>query len=66
VSDIRLPRCRVLDRRGNRCCNEAVGNGDWCAHHMAAAVSEYRDIVAARTRVVRMPGGSVRVAAPEA
>ena len=42
----RKPRCRMLDRRANRCQNEAVTDFGLCAHDLAAAVAEYAAVTA--------------------
>jgi hypothetical protein len=44
----RKPRCMrlVADKRGvNRCTAEQVDGSDLCAHHLARAVEDYRNIV---------------------
>lgn len=46
----RKPRCLklVVSKRGkNQCESEQVDGSDLCAHHLAAAVREYNEIIAA-------------------
>lgn len=45
----RIPRCRKLDRRLNRCGSEEIEDTGLCAHHLAAAFSDY----------LRMAGGTL-------
>ena len=44
----RAPRCLllVISRHGvNRCTSEQVGGSGLCAHHLARAVEDYRNII---------------------
>ena len=45
----RVPRCRKLDRKLNRCGSEEIEDTGLCAHHLAAAFSDY----------LRMAGGTL-------
>lgn len=50
----RAPRCLklVVSKRGkNQCTSEQVDGSDMCAHHLAAAVEDYRRIVS-----IHLPG----------
>jgi len=50
----RKPRCLklVVSKRGkNQCQSEQVDGSDLCAHHLARAVEDYRNIIS-----VHVPG----------
>jgi hypothetical protein len=59
----RKPRCMrlVADKRGvNRCTAEQAGDSELCVRHLAAAATEYEEIIA--TYILRngwadIPGG---------
>jgi hypothetical protein len=42
----RKPRCRMLDRKLNRCANEAVTPFGLCAADLAAAYAEFNAVTA--------------------
>lgn len=43
----RKVRCRVHDRLGNRCPNEALSDYGMCAKHLAGAAAEFRALTEA-------------------
>lgn len=51
----RKPRCRVLNRKLNRCASEAVTEFGFCAHHLAAAAAEFKTITKTAPRRTRVP-----------
>ena len=43
----RLPRCRKLNRLGNRCPNPELEPTGLCGHHLAQAHRDYIDTITA-------------------